>query len=388
MTTCTSLPPTSYPNDDAECICYALDIAAKTLASIITLLTTPSAKPLSVKLRCKSWEQVEHLYERDIKQGQLFLKASRRPPLNTRFDISLGLPSDSTLVLHGRVSEHIPEGGYGGKGPGVILRLDTLPYTAQWLIESSLKAAFKGKKRPAKSPEAKRTGSTPSVNEGKEITAAEEELVATLRSELAALKGLNPFQLLNVDYRASDDDVRSAFGKLTKRYHPDRFARYQNEEVRSVGTEIYLLLRNAYKALATSQARKRTLAVSIAKRSETPVVRPAPKAAPAATTAPPSDSDSQVDKLLAASKYDAALKLAKVAARRAPSDRNARAMLELCEGLLALAQGDRMEAAERLEASLELSPDNEHAVRGLAEIRRRVTDERKGFLGRLLQKKD
>jgi Tfp pilus assembly protein PilF len=69
-------------------------------------------------------------------------------------------------------------------------------------------------------------------------------------------------------------------------------------------------------------------------------------------------------------------------------DRVARAGIELCEGLRALANKDRLEAAQRFESVLEIDPSNERAARELAEMRRMATNERKGLLTKLMNKKD
>jgi Tfp pilus assembly protein PilF len=65
-----------------------------------------------------------------------------------------------------------------------------------------------------------------------------------------------------------------------------------------------------------------------------------------------------------------------------------KAGIELAEGMRALAQRDRLEAAQRFELVLELDPSNERAARELAEMRRQATNERKGLLTRLLGKKE
>ena len=74
--------------------------------------------------------------------------------------------------------------------------------------------------------------------------------IALLMSEAESLKKLNPFLVLGVGYEASDSDVRAAFGELTKRYHPDRFARYESPELRNVAAEIFILIRDAYRKLS------------------------------------------------------------------------------------------------------------------------------------------
>ncbi|MBT8491586.1 MAG: DnaJ domain-containing protein, partial [Deltaproteobacteria bacterium] len=324
-------------------------------------------------------------------------KASKPPPLGTRFQVNLLLPSDSMLTLVGRVTKQVGPGQFDGRaGPGVVLSLATLPHTAQWLIESSLASALKSGAISATESAAE---STEELADDRELSDAESDLVATLENELGSLKKLNAFQLLEVEYTASDGEVRRAFATLTKRYHPDRFAQYQNERARAIGAEIYLLLRDAYASLSSAESRARTLEKSRATSKPPPVPartppiplpKPKPKSPGGPTTlepvtaAPPS---SRLEKLLDASKFDAALTVANVEAKRVPGDKQARANVELCLALRALAQGDRMAAAEHFEATMELDPNNERAIRGVAEIRRQATEERKGFLGRLLQQK-
>jgi hypothetical protein len=102
----------------------------------------------------------------------------------------------------------------------------------------------------------------------------------------------------------------------------------------------------------------------------------------------PSAAPSELDRLLDDKKFSEALTVARAEARRLPGDKQAKANVELCHALQALEEGDRMAAAEHFEATMELDPENERAIRGVAEIRRRATEERKGFLGRLLEQQN
>ena len=61
--------------------------------------------------------------------------------------------------------------------------------------------------------------------------------------------------MLGVGYEATDADVRAAFGELTKRYHPDRFARYESTELRQIAAEIFILIRDAYRRLGDDASR-------------------------------------------------------------------------------------------------------------------------------------
>jgi tetratricopeptide (TPR) repeat protein len=95
-----------------------------------------------------------------------------------------------------------------------------------------------------------------------------------------------------------------------------------------------------------------------------------------------------LEDLLDQGRLDEALAAYKVMGKQHPSDRNLRAGVELCEGLRALAARDRLEAAHRFEAALEIDPSNERAARELADMRRQATHERKGLLSRLMGKKE
>jgi hypothetical protein len=101
------------------------------------------------------------------------------------------------------------------------------------------------------------------------------------------------------------------------------------------------------------------------------------------------DSDAaSAESLVDANRFDDALVAYRLLVRRHPQERAFRAGIELCEGLKALAERDRMEAAQRFEAALEIDPSNERAARELAEMRRLATNERKGLLSRLMGKKE
>jgi tetratricopeptide (TPR) repeat protein len=476
--------------------------------------------PLSIKLRCASWQQLSTIYKRDLSRGTMFLKATNPPPIGTPVRIDLTLPSASVIVLSGVVEQHVTD---PQRGSGVELKLAPIPAGSVWMIESALASESKRRNTPVAgvpvagglapasggSVVGVPSGPIPSITESEDVVAAEQDLVRALLSEAESLKKLNPFLVLGVGYEANDSDVRAAFGELTKRYHPDLFARYESTELRAVAAEIFILIRDAYRKLGDEASRAQVLtslgrptaprAVPIQNRpppvpvkppraatGQVPVLPPPPQARPftdvqptsrpgegsvpgvptpgrlqtpargiPAVTTPlpakpgtpsripsaresqpiptvsqqipttPSASGSQgmkpprpetapppplqtnrspvpnappvlsgeagenaLEDLLDAGKFDEALAAYKVMAKKNPADRTYRAGIELCEGLRALAQRDRLEAAQRFEAALEIDPSNERAARELAEMRRLATNERKGLLTRLMGKKD
>jgi curved DNA-binding protein CbpA len=420
---------------------------------------------LSIKLRCASWQQLATIYKRDLSHGTMFLKAATPPAIGTTVRIDLALPSATVIALSGVVQTHVSD---PQRGAGVELALAPIPTGTVWLIESALAAEHKRATTQAiavpLSGAHAMTGLVPTIGDSAELSAAEDELIKALASEVESLKKLNPFLVLGVGYEASDGDVRAAFGELTKRYHPDRFARYEAPELRQVAAEIFILIRDAYRRLGDATARAQVLhtlgkhapaprAVPGPPRASPPVpppprtqrmpviplVPPVPPSPPppppppptrtavdprraarrtgeppgtdpraggskrAATDPsvirPPSPASqpgalgepgdaSPIEDLIDQGRLDEALAAYKLATKKQPQDRNLRAGVELCEGLLALAARDRLEAAQRFETALEIDPSNERAARELADMRRQATNERKGLLSRLMGKKE
>jgi curved DNA-binding protein CbpA len=366
--------------------------------------------PLAVKLRCPTWRQLAAIYRRDLTQGKLFLRSQRPPAQGTRLVVELVLPSGSLVPLAGVVEQEVAPGGQGGRGPGLLLALEPIPGPTLWLLESALAASGE-----LAGTDAATLPGSPPLEEDAALGGAEDELVGALEQELEGIRKLNPFQVLNVGYGADDDAIRLAFGELARRYHPDRFARYATSRAREVGSEIFLVIRNAYKQLGEPAARHRTLRQLGRDARGRPIAelaRPAQVAFDPADDPPaaPDDASRPIeivrpetpasggegggrgdprDGALAAierGEYDQAAMLFTMILKHAPGDPPARAGIELARGLRALAERDRLEAAQRFEAVLAIDPTNERAARELAEMRRKNTKERTGMLARLLGK--
>lgn len=391
---------------------------------------------LSIKLRCASWQQLASIYQRDLIRGTMFLRSASPPPLGTVIRISMTLPSGSMIEMTGVVERQVTD----QRGTGVELQLAPLADGAVWMIESALEAEQRRGTHASPSqgvavapPVAAVVAAPPppvaSMGDGAEVTSAETDLVRALLAEVDAMKKLNPFLVLGIGYEASDVEVRRAFGELTKRYHPDRFARYESSELRHVAAEIFILIRDAYRRICDEEARTQALTVLGRPRGAAligraggpprpdgrkPAASPAQgqAAVPAAPAGLASEPTEQLpvhlqppvplpraaqawpepaevlalEALIDAGRLDEALAGYKGLAKRHPQDRTLRAGAELCAGLLALGLRDRAGAAQRFEAALEIDPSNERAARVLADMRRQATNERRGLLSRLMGK--
>src|SRR5665647_2040725 len=134
--------------------------------------------PLSIKLRCASWQQLATIYKRDLSRGSMFLKAGSPPPIGTQVRIDLTLPSASVIVLTGVVMQHVTD---AQRGDGVELKLAPIPASSVWMIESALASEVKRRDTPATgipivaaSPP---TGPTAALGGNDEVNAAEQELI-------------------------------------------------------------------------------------------------------------------------------------------------------------------------------------------------------------------
>ena len=88
--------------------------------------------------------------------------------------------------------------------------------------------------------------------------ASDAHVQAELERELQRLSEGDPFTVLSLDYSAENDEVRAAFLSATKSYHPNRFGR-RAPEVRELATEIFLVIKKSYQAIATDETRTKTL---------------------------------------------------------------------------------------------------------------------------------
>lgn len=215
---------------------------------------------LSIKLRCASWQQLATIYKRDLSHNTMFLRAATPPAIGTAVRIDLTLPSATVIVLEGTVAGQVQD---PQRGSGIEITLAPIPTSSIWLIESALASENKRLATPIRGVPIisvhQVTGMIPTITENAEVSAAEQDLIKALVAEAESLKKLNPFLVLGVGYEAGDAEVRAAFGELTKRYHPDRFARYESAELRQLAAEIFILIRDAYRKLGDATTRAQLL---------------------------------------------------------------------------------------------------------------------------------
>jgi curved DNA-binding protein CbpA len=125
-----------------------------------------------------------------------------------------------------------------------------------------------------------------------------------LERELARLATANPFEVLGVSLDATRAHVRAAYLRLTKIYHPNRFARMDRTLLR-LANEVFVRVKDAYTRLSDDATRQK-LVEALAPPAQPPTPTPTPRAdtatfrggaaSPDAARARPADPASQRSK--------------------------------------------------------------------------------------------
>jgi tetratricopeptide (TPR) repeat protein len=194
-----------------------------------------------IKLRCTSWGQLSAIYERDLRRGVLFIRTTAQLPLGRDTRVDIIMPSGSVVTVEGRVARLVSA---ADNGPGMELVLTKLPPSVMWMIESAL-----GRAPATTEPDAMDAP----LDDGS--ADAEEQLVNALEGELRSFRSMQPHQILGIHHDAGEAAARAAFAELSKKYHPDRFARFESDLARRVASDVFVVLRDAYRRMADTAHR-------------------------------------------------------------------------------------------------------------------------------------
>ena len=81
------------------------------------------------------------------------------------------------------------------------------------------------------------------------------ERLRTARKTLSIMRGQNYFAVLGVPLETSDQEVKAVFQEKARKYHPDTLPEGEPAELKQVYSDIFVLLRDAYSALAAAEVR-------------------------------------------------------------------------------------------------------------------------------------
>ena len=86
------------------------------------------------------------------------------------------------------------------------------------------------------------------------------EYIMSIEQRAAALDELDYFEILRIPYQAGATEVRAAYHRESRVYHPDRFAALPSPELRALIGRVYRRVTEAYTVLRDDDRRKRYLA--------------------------------------------------------------------------------------------------------------------------------
>jgi hypothetical protein len=94
------------------------------------------------------------------------------------------------------------------------------------------------------------------MSDGVTGSADRRRVVSGLQTQFEAIRSADPFRVLGLDHHAGVEDIRHAYVRLTKVYHPNRFA-LEDPHTRDLANEVYLVIRRAYDLLLDDAGRQR-----------------------------------------------------------------------------------------------------------------------------------
>ncbi len=86
------------------------------------------------------------------------------------------------------------------------------------------------------------------------------DFIVEVEQRAASLEQLDYFEVLNVPRTAGADDVKAAYYRESRAYHPDRYAALPSPELRELIARIYRRINEAYTVLRDDAKRQRYLA--------------------------------------------------------------------------------------------------------------------------------
>ena len=219
-------------------------------------------KSRTLKVKCPTWDHVEKFYAHKLRNGN---RLSIRVPFNLdqgdKLNIALELPSEMVMVIDGEVERCQPAADgkrYGldihlaGMTKEMRARLERLVGQSRGDIEPSGELSLEALDpdglpvaQPADAPMDERVEPM-ELPRAETLRGKEREVFTLLEQELQSVKEAAAHEALGVAWDADVAAIRAAYFKLTKRFHPDAYARHQSEAILLISQEIFIYINKAY----------------------------------------------------------------------------------------------------------------------------------------------
>lgn len=413
----------------------------------------------SLKVKCPTWDHVESFYARKVKEGNsLSARVPFHPHVGEVVTIALELPDELVIAIESEVLETAP--APDGKKSAVRMRLTGLTPSVRSRLESLVAEARRQKSvaGPRPRPETPPTPQVvplpepvdapvdevveaPVIPASDEVPPSHRDVFVELEGELRRMREAAANEVLGVKWDASVEEIRGAYFALTRRLHPDVFARHRSADISLIASELFIHINRAYDrmrdaAVASGSAiapgpallpHRGWMAefddIGAQARPAQPAPPPPVKRAPPPPPIEPRETPTPVPltheglfgdeatprpvaggggptaeaeavdagklvvdarRLIAAGDYPKARDLLVTVLRREPRNRTARSLYHLCSAEILLAAGKNVEATTQLEVAAAHDSTCEEVRAALARIRQDPA--RKGGLFRRLFK--
>lgn len=221
----------------------------------------------TLKVKCATWDHVEAFYQHKVKPGgRLPMRVSFVIEEETPLIVALELPSSLTVSIDGVVERCEPAAD--GKRSSIVLALRGFEPTLRTRL-TALVADARGEplgggappagddqdddapppSEPADVPLDETIEPPPALDEldaAQFSDPAERAVFTELEAELSRLREGAAHEVLGVAWDAGVEQIRRAYFGLTKRFHPDVFARYRSEGLRHLAQEIFIHVNRGY----------------------------------------------------------------------------------------------------------------------------------------------
>jgi hypothetical protein len=218
----------------------------------------------SLKVKCPTWDHVESFYARKVKEGNsLSARVPFHPHVGEIVTIALELPDELVIAIESEVLETAP--APDGKKAAVRMRLTGLTASVKSRLESLVAEARQQKSHSGPRPRPE-TPPMPQVLPPPEpVDAPVDEIVEApviaaadavparhrpafvqLEGELKRMREAAANEVLGVKWDASVEEIRNAYFALTRRLHPDVFARHRSSDISLIASELFIHINRAY----------------------------------------------------------------------------------------------------------------------------------------------
>jgi len=218
----------------------------------------------SLKVKCPTWDHVESFYARKVKEGNsLSARVPFHPHIGELVTIALELPDELVIAIESEVLEAAP--APDGRKSAVRMRLVGLTPSVRGRLESLVAEARRQKSvsgprpRPETPPipqilpppqpvdaPVDEVVESPVAPSADQVPAPERAVFVELEGELRRMREAAANEVLGVKWDASVEEIRGAYFALTRRLHPDVFARHRSPAVQFIASELFIHINRAY----------------------------------------------------------------------------------------------------------------------------------------------